>query len=89
MRKILFVPVIALSLAAMPALAKEQAGQVQPGWLSVEQIKQKLTDQGYQVRDVEVGKKGYDVYAIDQHGKRMEVKIDPKTGDIIGDANDD
>jgi hypothetical protein len=93
MRKIMLVPVLALSLAALPALASERgeehSAMPQTGWLSVEQIKQKLTQDGYDVRDVETNDEGYEVYAIDASGKRLEASIDPRTGEVLGEVHDD
>lgn len=93
MRKIMLVPVLAFSLAALPALAEESGeghlAKPHSGWLSVEQIKQKLAAEGYDVRDVETNEGGYDIYAIDSAGKRMEARIDPMTGEVLGEANDD
>lgn len=58
-------------------------------WMSVEQVTDLFTKQGYDVRQVKVEDKGYEVYALDKDGKRLEADIDPVTGAILKDEADD
>lgn len=54
-------------------------------WLTVTQITEKFTAQGYDVRQVKVEKGAYEVYALAKDGKRVEVLVHPATGEILGD----
>lgn len=54
-------------------------------WLTVAQITEKFTAQGYDVRQVKVENGGYEVYAVAKDGKRLEVLVHPATGEILGD----
>jgi hypothetical protein len=57
--------------------------------LSIAQISEKFTAQGYTVRKVELDDGVYEVYAIDKNGMHLEAKVDPATGQIISDRYDD
>ncbi|KAB2912909.1 MAG: PepSY domain-containing protein [Hyphomicrobiaceae bacterium] len=52
-------------------------------WLSVDQLTQKLKDQGYTVRKVERSHGCYEVKATDAKGVRVEIHVDPATAEII------
>jgi len=52
--------------------------------LSVDQITQKLKEQGYTVRKIEVSHGCYEVKGTDAKGARVEMYIDPATAEIIG-----
>ncbi|MGD9670725.1 MAG: PepSY domain-containing protein [Hyphomicrobiaceae bacterium] len=52
-------------------------------WLSVEQLTQKLKDQGYTVREVERSHGCYEVKATDAKGVRVEIYVDPATAEIV------
>lgn len=52
-------------------------------WLSVEQLTQKLKDQGYSVRRVERSHGCYEVKATDVNGVRVEIYVDPATAEIV------
>ena len=52
-------------------------------WLSVEQLTQKLKDQGYTVRKVERSHGCYEVKATDAKGVRVEIYVDPATAEIV------
>lgn len=54
-------------------------------WLTVAQVTEKFTAQGYKVRQVKIEKGAYEVYAIAKDGKRLEVLVHPATGEILGD----
>lgn len=52
-------------------------------WLSVEQLTQKLKEQGYTVREVERSHGCYEVEATDAKGGRVEIYVDPATAEIV------
>jgi hypothetical protein len=53
-------------------------------WLSVDQVTQKLKDQGYTVRKVERSHGCYEVKATDAKGVRVEMYLDPATAEVVG-----
>lgn len=94
MRTFLIIPTLALALAttAGAAFASDDDGQTnKPGdqWLTIAQITAKLTDQGYDVRQVKVEDNGYEVMAIDPNGQRIETHVDPLTGALLASDSDD
>ena len=52
-------------------------------WLSVDQVAQKLKEQGYTVRRIETGHGCYEVKATDSKGVRVEMYVDPATADVV------
>ncbi len=90
MKKFLIAAVLAAGLfgVAGSALASEDEAQLnvpKDKWLTVTQITEKFTAQGYDVRQVKVEKGAYEVYAVAKDGKRLEVLVHPATGEILGD----
>ena len=54
-------------------------------WLSMEAITEKLSAAGYtDIDDIEVEHGLFEVDARDPEGNRVELKINPVTGDVIG-----
>jgi hypothetical protein len=53
-------------------------------WLSVDQVAQKLKEQGYTVRRIEANYGCYEVKATDAKGVRVEMYVDPATADVVG-----
>jgi hypothetical protein len=82
-----------LAIAAGYALASDEDERTAtPGdsWLTVPQVTEKLTSEGYDVRGIELEDGGYEVYALDKDGKRVESYVDPLTGEFLeGDHDDD
>jgi hypothetical protein len=84
--------VAALSGFAGAALASEDYARIdapRDQWMSVDQITQKMTAEGYKVRRVKVEDGAYEVYALDANGKRVEAIVHPVTGQILGNDQDD
>jgi hypothetical protein len=52
-------------------------------WLSVDQVAQKLKEQGYTVVKVEASHGCYEVKATDSRGVRVEMYLDPTTADVV------
>ena len=81
--------IAALSLP-FAAQASDKCGDVpQDQWLSIEQVRAKATELGYDVRKVKVEDGCYDAYAIDKNGNRVEAYFDPATGEIVKTKTDD
>lgn len=79
-------------MAAGHAIASDDNDHAaSPGsdWLSIAQITQKLTTEGYDVRKIDVEDGAYEVYALDKDGKRIESYVDPLTGDLLHSQGDD
>jgi hypothetical protein len=52
-------------------------------WLSMDQVAQKLKEQGYTVLKVEASHGCYEVKATDSSGVRVEMYLDPATADVV------
>jgi hypothetical protein len=52
-------------------------------WLPIDQLTQKLKEQGYTVRKVKTSHGCYEVKATDGNGSRVELYVDPATAEII------
>lgn len=90
MKKLLIHLVLAGGLlgAAGSAFASDDETQLnvpRDKWLTVTQVTEKFTAQGYDVRQVKIEKGAYEVYAVAKDGKRVEVLVHPATGEILGD----
>lgn len=58
--------------------------------LSMEEVLVRLKDQGYgEVYEIERERGLYEVKARDQDGWRVEIYVDPRTGDILRREHDD
>ena len=90
MRKSFLIPFLAIAAATMAQSAQassDNAAIPQANWMTVPQITEKLTAEGYKVRQIKKEKHGYEVYAIDKDGKRLEAYVDPVTGQLLGAEN--
>ena len=52
-------------------------------WLSVEQLKAKLGEQGYAVHKIEIEDACAEAKVRDKNGKRLKIYLDPATGAIV------
>ena len=72
---------LALSLplaAGATGLATCDSGP-EEGWQSQDTLKERLTEQGWQVRRIKVDGGCYEVYALDDKGERVEAYFHPET----------
>lgn len=87
------LPIAALLFAsaiAMPALAEEGCGHApRDQWIKEEAIKSKVAAMGYEVRRVKAEGGCYEVYAIDKTGAKVELTLNPVTGERINGKDDD
>lgn len=77
------VPVLLAALAASaPSFATGLAtcdSGPQESWLSQDALKKQLTDKGWKVNRIKIDGGCYEVYAIDENGKRVEAYFHPQT----------
>lgn len=68
--------------AASPAAATTPAAQ--SSWMSLKDVQTKLEAAGYtDFREIERDKNKYEVKATDPQGQRVELAVDPVTGEIL------
>jgi len=68
--------------AATPAAATAPAAQ--SNWMSPKDVQTKLEAAGYtDFREIEREKNKYEVKATDPQGQRVEMDVDPVTGDVL------
>jgi hypothetical protein len=58
------------------------APQIQ--WLSLEALQTKVEALGYKVQKAKLKNACGEIYALDKHGARVELFIDPTSGEIAG-----
>ena len=69
------IPAIALATTiALPATGALASGYSKPSEEVSQQIRTKLTEQGYDVRKIEIEDGGYEVYAL-KDGQRLELYL--------------
>lgn len=75
----------------LPASASsDECGYVDRSqWMSVEEVRAKATEMGFDVRKVEVDDGCYEVYAIDSKGQRIEAYLHPVSGEVMKQEIDD
>ena len=87
MRKLLTLLCLGATLgAASPLMASEDGrcgNTPRDKWLSEAAIKSKIGELGYEVRKIEVEKGCYEVKATDKNGAKVELYLDPASGDIV------
>lgn len=75
----MFVPAFAQNAATATTTTATQAN-----WMTTEQVQTKLESAGYRDFDkIERDSKKYEVKATDAQGRRVELDVDPVTGDIL------
>jgi hypothetical protein len=86
MRKALIsLTAITLVGASAVAIASDDSRRRMPAddWLSLAAIAGKLSEQGFNVRELEVDDGLYEAKAYDASGTYLKLKIDPRTGEVI------
>jgi len=87
MRKVLITSalVLATATAAGFAVASDDSARVnvpKDQWMSFVQIAEKLTSEGYEIRELEIDDGAYEVSAT-KDGKRVKAYLHPGTGEIL------
>jgi hypothetical protein len=86
MRTLLVCTAVAMIAAGPAAMAGDDESCTKvpkEQWLSVEQIKIKLGEQGYTVKDIEIEDGCAEADVKDKDGKTFEIKADPATAAIV------
>ena len=78
----MFVPAFAQNAAT--ATTSTTTTATQANWMTTEQVQTKLESAGYRdFEKFERDSKKYEVKATDAQGRRVELDVDPVTGDIL------
>jgi hypothetical protein len=83
-----------LLFAATPALALDDwlkgnhLNVPRDQWLSPTEVIDKLTAQGYQVREIEADDGAYEVEMTDKNGARIEIHVHPATAELLPGYDD-
>lgn len=86
MRNATLLAAIGLLAAASPALAESEEGCTKAPkeqWLTNDQIKSKLSEQGYTITKVEIEETCAEAKGTDKAGKNVELYVDPATATIV------
>lgn len=87
MKVALIACLVALSVAGTAhagSYGKPCTTQPQEKWLSVQQLEKIVKDNGYAVAKSKIKSACFEVYARDPHGQRIELFLDPVTGNPAG-----
>lgn len=86
MRMKVITTVLAALAVSTPVLASEDEGCTKAPkeqWLSVEQLKAKLGEQGYTVSKIEIEDACAEAKVRDKDGRSAELYLDPATGAVV------
>ena len=89
MRKLALISLAAVMLGAA---ATAEAGSLggpcttapQTEWLSLEVLQTKVEALGYKVQKAKLKNACGEIYALDKNGARVELFVDPTSGEIVG-----
>ena len=71
--------------ALTPAFAAEvECKQPEASWKPVEELKTKLTAEGWTIKNVKIEDGCYEVYGKDEKGQRVEIFFDPVSFEAVG-----
>lgn len=68
-----------------PAIAQDSGAAVRDRseWLTIPQIYERIEAAGYRdISEVERERNGYEVKAVDRDGQRVELEVDPRSGEV-------
>lgn len=76
-------------MARADSLGRPCTAKPEADYLSLDALKAKVAEQGYQIRSGEIKKACGEFYVLDKAGKKAELFVDPTSGVIVsgGDAN--
>jgi len=86
------ISVFALAIAMLGLTTAAQAGSLgrpctaapQSQWLSINELQAKVEAQGYTVKKAKLKKACGELYTLDKNGSRVELFVDPTSGQIVG-----
>jgi hypothetical protein len=89
------LPALAAVLVAIASAGVQAGGFDRPctaapksQWLSMEAMQAKVEAQGYRVQKAKMKNTCGEIYARDKEGSRVELFVDPTSGEIIGSKKD-
>jgi hypothetical protein len=87
MRTMIMTAALALlggvSMAQASSLGRPCTTAPERQWLSVEALKAKVEGLGYKVQKAKIKKACGEIYVLDQNNARVELFVDPASGEII------
>lgn len=86
------VSIFAIAVAMLGLATSAQAGSLgkpctaapQNQWLSLEALQSKVEALGYKVQKAKLKNACGELYTLDKSGKRVELFVDPTSGQIVG-----
>jgi len=89
MRKLALISLTAVMLGAAATAEAGSLGRPcttapQTQWLSLEALQTKVEANGYKVQKVKLKNACGEIYALDENGARVELFVDPTSGEIVG-----
>ncbi len=88
MRKLVILASFAVLAAAAGSARADSLGRPcttkpEADYLTLDALKAKVAEQGYQIRSGEIKKACGEFYVIDKNGKKAELFVDPTSGAIV------
>jgi len=85
----LLLSVATVVMMAAPAFAEGIScnSPAQDQWMSEADLTAKLVAQGYDVKGIKIESGCYEIKALDASGARVEIAVDPVTGELAGTEN--
>ena len=89
MRKLALISLTAVMLGAAATAEAGSLGRPcttapQTQWLSLEVLQTKVGALGYKVQKAKLKNACGEIYAVDKNGARVELFVDPTSGEIVG-----
>jgi hypothetical protein len=89
MRKLALISLTAVMLGAATTAEAGSLGRPcttapQTQWLSLEALQTKVEAIGYKVQKAKLKNACGEIYALDKNGARIELFVDPTSGEIVG-----
>lgn len=89
MRKLALIYLTAVMLGAATTAEAGSLGRPcttapQTEWLSLEVLQTKVEALGYKVQKAKLKNACGEIYALDKNGARVELFVDPTSGEIVG-----
>ena len=69
-----------IMLGACSSGGTECTTQPQSAWMPQEEMKQKITESGYRIKEFKVAGSCYEIYGWDEQNRKVEIYFDPVDG---------
>jgi len=80
----LFASLAAATAVRATGFGKPCTSEPEEKWLKIEELEKKAAEQGYTVAKSKIKNQCAEIYARDKQGNRIELFLDPATGNIVG-----